>query len=171
MRQYEDLERQQMEVLQRKQKEDMECVSCPKCGSQWFEEVAFYRYKSSHNVILGQNIPPRPGSIPYFLLRCVRCTNLLEPRVLHNTRDIGGNDYDFLLDTLEGKGDKRVAEEDQVEVLKTTINGLKERIELLENNKANKPDKKGAKQKLPDARVSPNPTVRKKRLEIPSEEQ
>ncbi len=37
----------------------------------------------------------------------MRCDNLLEPRVLHNTRDAAGGTYDHFLDTLQGKGDTR----------------------------------------------------------------
>ena len=43
----------------------------------------------------------------YVMLKCVRCNELLEPRIIHNTRDIGGDAYDDLLDVLEGKGDIR----------------------------------------------------------------
>ena len=39
-----------------------------------------------------------------------------EPRIIHQTRDIAGKDYDHFLDTLNGIGDKRPKEEKKEEV-------------------------------------------------------
>jgi hypothetical protein len=108
MQQWNDFNRQQEAIQKQLEKRDSECVSCPKCSSQWFEEVEVSRYKSDHNIVLGQKVPAKPGTIPYILLRCVTCTDLLEPRVLHNTRDVVGGDYNHFLDTVEGKEDSRV---------------------------------------------------------------
>lgn len=112
---YADFERQQNAILKQLEKRDLDCISCPKCSSQWFEQVKISRYKADHNIVLGQDVPPRPSTIPYILLKCVRCNDYLEPRVLHNTRDVVGGDYDHFLDTLEGKHDSR-EEEDEEEV-------------------------------------------------------
>lgn len=158
VRQYEDFERQQMEILKQHKKEETDCIFCPKCRSRWFEEVELYQFRANHNVILGQQVPVKPGSIPYYVLKCVRCGDLLEPRIIHNTRDIGGNDYDSLLDTLEGKDDAREKEEDQVAYLQNIINGLQERIELLEQNKNTK-----------TTNANKKPVKGKKKLEVPVE--
>lgn len=100
-------EKSSLRVLKEQEDIDNTCIHCPKCDSQWFEEIRVTRYKEDHNVVIGQPVPAKPGSIPYIVLRCIRCSNLLEPRVLHSTRDIAGGDYDKFLDCLEGKGDKR----------------------------------------------------------------
>ncbi len=162
VQQYAEFERKQLEILNQQQRMDLESIHCPRCGSQWFEEVSFFKFKANHNVILGQTVPPKPGGVPYFLLRCVCCSDLLEPHILHNTRDLGGNDYDHFLDTLEGKHDTRKEKEekeDEVATLRLLVQGLNERIKLLEEKKADKLDKKGA-----------YPKKRGKKLEIPSKE-
>jgi hypothetical protein len=100
-------EKQQLRVLEAKEEIDRSCLRCPKCDGQWFEEVKVTRYKEDHNVVVGQQVPARPGSIPYIVLRCIRCNDVLEPRVVHSTRDIAGGDYDKFLDCLEGLDDKR----------------------------------------------------------------
>ena len=110
---YSDFEKRQA-LLQEKQRElDLEVIRCPKCDSQWFEQVVFARFKADHHIILGQDVPVRPGSLQYTLLRCACCKDLLEPRVLHNTRDVASGDYDHFLDTLEGKHDKRAEQEEE----------------------------------------------------------
>jgi len=107
---YAEFERQQNQILKNLEKRDLECISCPSCSSQWFEQVRVSRYKADHNIVLGQDVPPKPSTIPYVLLRCVCCKDFLEPRVLHNTRDVVGGDYNHFLDTLEGKFDSREQE-------------------------------------------------------------
>lgn len=107
MQTYADFEAKQNAILDQMEKRDMECISCPNCSSQWFEQVQVARYKADHNIVLGQDVPPKPGTIPYVVLRCIYCKDLLEPRVLHNTRDVVGGDYNHFLDTLEGKNDER----------------------------------------------------------------
>jgi hypothetical protein len=104
---YNAYEKAQSRVLDQVQKESMECISCPECSSQWFEEVEVNRYQINHNLILGQSIPEEPGGVKYQLLKCIRCNELLEPRILHSGRDVSGDRYDHFLDTLEGKNDTR----------------------------------------------------------------
>jgi len=108
---YADFEMQQRAFQEQMKKHDLECISCPGCGSQFFEQVRVSKYLANHNVILGQDVPIKPGGGPYILLRCIWCKDILEPRVQHNTRDVMGGDYDQLLDTMEGKLDKRPKEE------------------------------------------------------------
>lgn len=106
MQTYADFERQQQTFMDQMKKHDMECISCPKCQCQFFEQLEVMKYKADHNVILGQDVPPKPGSQPYKFLKCIKCNELLEPRILHNTRDVIGGDYEELLDILEGKNEK-----------------------------------------------------------------
>lgn len=113
MQTFTDYEAQQHKVLKELEKRDLECISCPSCGSQWFEQVRVSRFKADHNIVLGQDVPPRPSTIPYVLLRCILCKDLLEPRVLHNTRDVVGGDYNHFLDTIEGKHDSRKEKEEE----------------------------------------------------------
>jgi transcription elongation factor Elf1 len=104
---YNEYEKQLLNHMDQLKKQALECIACPTCGSQWFVEVKANRYQVNHHVILGQDVPPEPNTISYILLRCVRCDDLLQPRVLHNTRDVAGDRYDDFLDTLEGKKDNR----------------------------------------------------------------
>lgn len=113
MQTFADFERQQQMMLKELERRDLESISCPNCSSQFFEHVRVAKYKADHNVVLGQDVPIRPGSAPYVLLRCIYCKDLLEPRVLHNTRDVIGGDYNELLDTLEGKKDPRKKAEEE----------------------------------------------------------
>lgn len=110
MSQFAEFERSQFLAIKRKEERDLDCVSCVKCGGQWFEQIRCARYQADHNVVLGQPVPSRPGSTEYVMLKCAFCGNLHEPRVLHATRDIAGGDYDHFLDTMEGKKDKRAKE-------------------------------------------------------------
>jgi transcription elongation factor Elf1 len=112
---YDAYEKAQQTAIDQVKKQQMECISCPTCSSQWFVEVNANRYQVNHNVILGQDIPPEPNTVPYKLLQCVVCKDLLEPRILHNTRDPAGDRYDNFLDTLEGKMDSRKKTEPEAE--------------------------------------------------------
>lgn len=107
MQTYSDFERMNSAALKKEENKKRESVDCPKCSSSWFEQVRIGRYVADHNVILGQEVPGLGGDMGYVMLKCVRCNELLEPRIIHNTRDIGGDAYDDLLDVLEGKGDIR----------------------------------------------------------------
>ena len=107
MQTYHDFEKMNIMAMNEADKRRKDSVVCPKCTSQWFEQVKIGRYVADHNVILGQQVPGVSGEMAYILLKCVRCLEMLEPRILNNTRDLGGDAYDHLLDTLEGKGDTR----------------------------------------------------------------
>jgi hypothetical protein len=74
------------------------------------------RFKIDHNVVLGQSVPAKPGSVPYVMLRCARCSNMIEPRIVHATRDVAGGGYDHFLDTMEGKDDKREKKQEEAAV-------------------------------------------------------
>lgn len=107
MQTWEKYEREQAAAQDQLERLKLDLIRCPTCDSTFFEQVEVSRYQVNHNIIIGQDVPKDPKSMPYKILRCIRCGDLLEPRVLHNTRDVGRDAYDDLLDTLEGKGDKR----------------------------------------------------------------
>lgn len=113
MQTYTDLEKQKAELEEKLRKMDLECVTCPKCSSQFFEEVKGMKFQLNHNLIPGQQVPPKAGAVGFVLLRCLRCANLIEPRVMHNSRDLAADDYNEFLDTLEGKGDTREKEPEE----------------------------------------------------------
>jgi len=101
-----DFDKEQANLMKHLNERDKESLSCPTCDSQWFTETKVTKFKADHHVIVGQVIPPS-NAVDYILLKCIRCEELLEPRILHNSRDVAGGNYDDLLDTLEGKKDKR----------------------------------------------------------------
>ena len=107
MQTYADFEKLNAAALRAEEKKRTDCVACPKCQSQWFQQFKVGRFVSDHNVILGQEVPAVAGEMTYVMLKCIRCEELLEPRILHSTRDLGGDAYDHLLDTLDGEGDMR----------------------------------------------------------------
>ena len=117
---YDQYEKELKASIDQFRKKQEECINCPNCNSQWFTEVHANRYQVNHNVILGQQIPAEPNTLAYVLLKCVRCNELLEPRIIHNARDVAGDRYDHFLDTLEGKMDKR---EDQKKEQDNAIQG------------------------------------------------
>ena len=75
-------------------------LKCPGCKSSWFEQVRAQQYIDDHTVILGQPAPPKVGA-EFFLLRCTKCGDLSEPRVLRQSRDIANQLYDNFLDSLK----------------------------------------------------------------------
>jgi hypothetical protein len=83
------------------------CLKCPKCNNSWFEEVKAQQYVDDHTVILGQGVPPKNGAM-FILLRCTKCSDLVEPRVLRQARDAANQMYDNFIDSLKGdiKSDK-----------------------------------------------------------------
>lgn len=113
MQQYTDFEKRHAELRNKQKELDLETIRCPKCNSQWFEQIKVSRFKADHHIILGQDIPIRPGSVPYTLLKCIVCNDILEPRIQHNSRDTAFGGYDHFLDTLEGKFDNRPKEEEE----------------------------------------------------------
>jgi len=117
---YSDFERSTVEKQREKMKEEANTVHCPKCDSQFFEEISVTRYDANHNIILGMGVPVKSTAMPYKFLKCIRCGDLLEPRIVHNSRDFTSGEYDLCLDTMEGKYDKR-PKEAQVEQPKPKI--------------------------------------------------
>ena len=97
----------QARVLGDLEKKEREALRCPKCASEFFEEIKVTRYKEDHMVIIGQQVPPLIQSNQYYLLRCIHCQELLEPRIMDHLSDVSNGEYSVLQDTLEGKNDKR----------------------------------------------------------------
>lgn len=76
------------------------CIRCPKCKTNtWFEEIRAQQYVDEHTVVLGQSVPPKGAS--FVLLRCVKCGELTEPRLLRNTRDSINAAYENFLDAMK----------------------------------------------------------------------
>lgn len=108
-----ELELKQTQKHTRSRKDN--AVTCHLCDSQWFVPVKAYMYDDDHQVIVGQDVPTLTG-VGYILLQCVRCDTKVAPRILHNARDVAGGDYDYFLDTMEGKEDKRTKGQPQERV-------------------------------------------------------
>ena len=102
-----DFAEAQAHMLDLKNQHDEECYSCPKCGGQWFEEKSFSKFLKNFQLVVGQNTPTKPGSVPFHLLVCVCCDYKMEPPVVNQSRDLAGESYNDFLDTVEGKNDTR----------------------------------------------------------------
>lgn len=127
MQQWEDFKRIDQEALRNKLNSELESVVCPKCQSTWFEQIDAFQFRADHNLILGQDVPVRKtGMIAYKVLRCLRCNDCLEPRVIHTTMDSAGGDYNDFLDTLQGKNDKRTTED-----LSAKVTALESKVQEL----------------------------------------
>lgn len=87
-----------LEAKNKEQKDD--CIKCPKCKATWFEEVNVAQFIDEHTVILGQGLPPKNG-VRFTMLRCVKCSDLLEPRILRQNRDAANQLYDNFLDQMK----------------------------------------------------------------------
>lgn len=81
-----------------------DALQCPKCKCTFFEEVRVQQYMAAHNVIIGQAVPAVQGTVPFIVLRCVKCQDVTEPRILRGpTGDQINKRYDEFLDEMEGK--------------------------------------------------------------------
>ncbi len=115
-----------------KQASDKQVVQCPKCACSFFEEIEFYQFDMNHHVVLGQKVPKAfTDTIPYILLKCGRCGDVLEPSLLNTVNSLGApNGYDRFLDQMEGKDDKRTTPS-EIDLLKAEVTQLKETVALL----------------------------------------
>jgi hypothetical protein len=77
---------------QKKVKEDLDTLKCPKCGCSWFTQQIFGQYSDSSTVVLTQK--PSAKSSEFILFTCGRCNEKLEPRLLRQTRDSLDIEYD-----------------------------------------------------------------------------
>lgn len=97
-------------AMELKDEYDNDCISCEKCGSQWFLERACAKFLKDYQVVVGQSTPTKLGMVPEFLLECVRCGHRVMPAIIPTARDVAGNQHENFLDTFEGKFDNRPEE-------------------------------------------------------------
>lgn len=96
-----DVEQARAENAFKKKKETNEdCLQCPKCKSTWFEQIKAQQFLDEHSVILGQAVPPK-GQMEFVLLRCVKCAEVVEPRLLRQGRDTANTLYEQFLDSMK----------------------------------------------------------------------
>lgn len=101
MKQWSDFAASQELAVRKLQEQDAETLACPACKNVWFEEVELMTFKSDHQVIPGQKVPHKFG--PFIFLRCIKCDELTEPRLLRQQKDNLDKIYSTLLDMLEDK--------------------------------------------------------------------
>lgn len=68
-------------------------IKCSKCSSLWFERVEVNQYLD-RTVILGQELAKNLAMPSWMLLRCIRCNEVHEPRLLLSTYDSIRKEYD-----------------------------------------------------------------------------
>ncbi len=96
---------QPMQAQYRAQERDP-LVSCTKCKSEWFEQVAINQYRADHIVIPGQGIPVG-GPQQFYILRCIKCSEMYQPIVMITAQDTVAKLYNQMLDQLEPPKDGR----------------------------------------------------------------
>ena len=79
---------------------DDEVVGCPTCGCTWMEQIEVQQYSKDHFVILGQKVGPKTGVL-FYLFRCPKCGETLEPNVQSAPQDTFRKGYDNFLDQME----------------------------------------------------------------------
>jgi len=90
-----------MNLVPQMPKRDVENFVCPTCGGSFFEEVCAVQVPLIHNVAPGQKIPTKGAH--FFLLRCLRCSELIEPHIQIGPRDHVRKEYEKFWDELEAK--------------------------------------------------------------------
>ncbi len=71
-------------------------AQCPKCGMSWLELIKLRQFNKDFQVILGQE-PASATQDVFFVLRCVKCGELIEP----NVNDLANKKYGRFLDEIE----------------------------------------------------------------------
>jgi len=80
MNQWNNFERTQNAALKADvNKEIYEC----ECGCTWFESVRVNQFISEQQIVIGQSVPPLTQG-DFVMLRCARCSIMIEPRVMLN---------------------------------------------------------------------------------------
>jgi DNA-directed RNA polymerase subunit RPC12/RpoP len=77
-------------------------AKCPHCGMSWLELVKMRQFNRDFQVILGQE-PAQAGPDVFYILRCVKCGELIEPNVMLSSQDLRRKAYDRFLDEVEAK--------------------------------------------------------------------
>jgi len=75
---------------------------CPKCQMSWLEEIEVKQYDKDAQVILGQR-PATVTTVRFWILRCIKCGELVEPNVMLAANDQTRKAYDAFLDEFETK--------------------------------------------------------------------
>lgn len=78
-----------------------EVVKCPGCDCEFFEIITVQRIERDHTVVLGQQLPSAEHS-GFKIMKCVRCSTLLEPVITGHRQDSLGKLYRRFIDQLEG---------------------------------------------------------------------
>lgn len=81
-----------------KKKSQPDLVGCTKCGCQWMELVEVYQYPKYHQVLLGQKPPTQSG--PFYLFRCPKCGEVIEPSVQNGMRTAIRAEYDEFIERM-----------------------------------------------------------------------
>jgi DNA-directed RNA polymerase subunit RPC12/RpoP len=108
-------------LTQQIKEKDKPAIVCPTCDSQWFHEIVAAKYMYDHTVVTGQRVPTVPGQAEYILLQCVRCGDIVEPKMSLHELDYTRKGYLDLRKTLMGEGDKRKVKEEVKEEKKDEV--------------------------------------------------
>lgn len=84
----------------RPHQEKTDLVTCTKCKSDWFEQVKINQYRADHIVIPGQTVPIG-GPQEFVMLRCIKCGDVYQPRVIITAQDLSTKLYNQMLDIME----------------------------------------------------------------------
>lgn len=82
-----------------KETAEEEVFECSKCSNHWLELIEVGRFQKYHSVIVGQK-PPKKTPQGFFLLRCPKCSNIMEPNVSLGGRDLGQTEYRKAMDSV-----------------------------------------------------------------------
>jgi hypothetical protein len=92
-------------------KEIYEC----NCGCTWFEQLQVNQFVSENQIVPGQKVPPLNGE-DFYLLKCVKCSALTEPRTMLNNPTSGSEKkYIEVMSDLTAPTSEEVATEDAVQ--------------------------------------------------------
>lgn len=105
------MEEQRKRLEVEKKKREQEVIICPECKCTFFEEVEISEYKADHWITLGQHVPRLPSTPVFFVLRCVKCNYMLEPRLNMEPADTAFPSYaklaEIMKDTTDGKDENQ----------------------------------------------------------------
>jgi len=82
-----------------KLKNEEDLVSCTTCGCKWLEVVVVQQFSKLHFLQLGQK-PATVGEIGFYLFRCPKCNNVMEPHVQVGATDVARKAYDKFYDHM-----------------------------------------------------------------------
>lgn len=74
-------------------------IICSACNNTWFEEVEIKQFDNMAPVTIGQKIPTVHFT-KFYVLRCIKCGELLEPNIMYTSMDSVRKAYDKLVTEL-----------------------------------------------------------------------